>query len=687
MSSKYFVRQNGFKDCGPSCLLSIMKYYGCEASHEEITNILKTDINGTNAFNIINGSRLFGFDGYGIHLSADEIINKKISFPIICHVIKNNIYHFIVVYEVNKSKLTIMDPSLNNFKKIDIEEFKKIYLNTTIFIYPIKDVKNSLSNENIVTYLMNYIKLEKIKIIKILLFSLISILLGIFINYYSLLIIDYIIPHYNINVLVKLTILFATSVFIKSIVNLIKGKYLIKVIESVSIKFNNLVIRKIFSLPYQFFKNKSTGEVLSRINDLKEFKENISHIIVNILVDFVLIIVSIFILLIINNKLFLIYLLEMIIYFIIVIIYRKTFRSKSEYILENEGLYNKCLNDNICGYESNLNLNLKNESLIKLEICNINNSKVVSSYSNSLNNQVFIKELIVNLVYVTSLFLSTIHIHKGIITIGEFILFNSIVYYFTEPLKNILDFEPNINHIKNIYTRINDLLIYKSNISEESNLKIKGNIKINDLSFSYNGINALFENINLNIKYGSRFLIYGKSGIGKSTIFKILLKYLNEYNGKIYINNINLKDINSNIIHNSFTYVSQNSYIKNDTLKNNIVYYRDISDEKYESVIHLCNLDKLRDKNKLRNNFIIEDDGFNISGGERQKIVLARSLLKNSNFIILDEALSEVDVNEEKEIIKRIFKLYKSKTIIYVSHKREIIDLFKEKYEIRKENL
>ncbi len=119
-------------------------------------------------------------------------------------------------------------------------------------------------------------------------------------------------------------------------------------------------------------------------------------------------------------------------------------------------------------------------------------------------------------------------------------------------------------------------------------------------------------------------------------------------------------------------------------MKNNIIYYRNISDDEYEKVINICNLNRLRDGSNSRNNFIIEDDGFNISGGERQKIVLARSLLKDSNFILLDEALSEVGVEEEKLIIKRIFDIYKDKTIIYVSHKKEIIDLFKEKYEVKK---
>jgi ABC-type bacteriocin/lantibiotic exporter with double-glycine peptidase domain len=330
---------------------------------------------------------------------------------------------------------------------------------------------------------------------------------------------------------------------------------------------------------------------------------------------------------------------------------------------------------------------MNNEILNQLNIKSINYSSKYSSYSNTANNQNFMKELIVNIAYIISMFISTIYIHKGIITIGEFILFNSIVYYFTEPLRDILDFEPKINHLKNIYNRINDLLIFKTNSEIETNKTILGNISIKNLTYSYNGIDKTFNNINLNIKYGSKYLIYGSSGFGKSTLLKIILKYIDDYSGDIFINNTNLKDINKNIISNSMTYVSQNSYINNDTLKNNITYYRDIKDEEYEYVIHLCNLDKLRNNSKLRDNFIIEDNGFNISGGERQKIILARSLLKNSNFIILDEALSEVDDLEEKEILEKLFRIYSSKTIIYVSHKNEIINMFKEKYEIRKEHL
>ena len=164
----------------------------------------------------------------------------------------------------------------------------------------------------------------------------------------------------------------------------------------------------------------------------------------------------------------------------------------------------------------------------------------------------------------------------------------------------------------------------------------------------------------------------------------ILLKYLKIYKGEIYINNKNIKDMNSNVIQNSFTYVSQNSYINNDSIKNNIIYDRDINDSEYENVINLCNLNTLRNRSILRDKYVIEDNGFNISGGEKQKIILARSLLKNSNYIILDEALSEISFEEEVEIINKIFNYFKDKTIIYISHKKEIIELFKEKYKLER---
>lgn len=678
---QYIVRQNGYKDCGPSCLLSIMKYYGLEASHEEVTMNLKTTREGTNAFNIINGSRLYGFDGYASHYTYDDIINNRVTLPIICHCKKDNFLHFIVVYKINKKSIIVMDPS-SSITKVTKEQFKDMYLNTSIVIYPVKQICNNFSkNENIIK---TYIWLNRKELFKILIINIFVILLGILLNYYSYVVIDYILPNYDYKKLLIFTIIFIISLIIKTIILFINNKIVINLNNKLSKELNSDFIRKLFYLPYQFFKNKSSSEIISRMNDFKLFLDVLLNIITTTLSNILLVLISLILLLIINYKLFLIYLIELILYVFIILLNKTKLKNLNEEVMIYEEKYNKTLNDNICSYEINRNLNLTN-SVINLTEMNFNiyHFKKINSLNNQ-NKENILKDFISDFSYISFVFLGCILINKDTFSLGSFVLFQAIVIYFINPIKTILDLSESIDYLKNIYKRINDLLLIKDSKNEETNEIIDGNISIRNLSYSSNNIDIIFKNVSFDIVKGSKFLLYGGSGNGKSTIMKILLKYLKEYKGEIYINDLNIKDINSNIISNSFTYVSQNNYIINDTLKNNIIYHRNISNEEYEKMINICNLNTLRSRSILRDNYVIEDNGFNISGGEKQKILLARSLLKNSNYIILDEALSEVSFDEEKEIITKIFDAYSDKTIIYISHKKEIIDLFKEKYKLER---
>ena len=678
---QYIVKQNGYKDCGPSCLLSIMKYYGLEASHEEVTMNLKTTREGTNAFNIINGSRLYGFDGYASHYTYDDIINNRVTLPIICHCKKDNFLHFIVVYKINKKSIIVMDPS-SSITKITKEQFKDMYLNTSIVIYPVKQICNNFSkNENIIK---NYIWLNRKELFKILIINIFVILLGILLNYYSYVVIDYILPNYDYKKLLIFTIIFIISLIIKTIILFINNKIVINLNNKLSKELNNDFIRKLFYLPYQFFKNKSSSEIISRMNDFKLFLDVLLNIITTTLSNILLVLISLILLLIINYKLFLIYLIELILYAFIILLNKTKLKNLNEEVMIYEEKYNKTLNDNICSYEINRNLNLTNGVINLTEMnFNIYHFKKINSLNNQ-NKENILKDFISDFSYISFVFLGCILINKDTFSLGSFVLFQAIVIYFINPIKTILDLSVSIDYLKNIYKRINDLLLIKGSKNEETNEIIDGNISIRNLSYSPNNIDIIFKNVSFDIVEGSKFLLYGGSGNGKSTIMKILLKYLKEYKGEIYINDLNIKDINSNIISNSFTYVSQNNYIINDTLKNNIIYHRNISNEEYEKMINICNLNTLRSRSILRDNYVIEDNGFNISGGEKQKILLARSLLKNSNYIILDEALSEVSFDEEKEIVTKIFETYNDKTIIYISHKKEIIDLFKEKYKLER---
>lgn len=683
MNKKLIVRQNSFKDCGPSCLASIMKYYNIDVSHEELSLNLKMDREGTNAYNIINVSKLYGLDGYGIHISVDDIISGKIKLPIICHVLRNNYYHFIVVYKTNNKHLTVMDPASNN-DKLDIETFKNTYLNTSIVIYPVKKINVINNNKRLIDIIKIYLKKEIKIIIKIVLCSIIVVLLTCFLNTYTLLLIDYIIPNYTMKLLITITFIFLFIGAYKSILNYYKNKFIIYLNKQISLNLNKDVLNKFFNLPYLFFKNKSTSEVISRINDLEIFKEIFTSILVNLSTNIILIFTSMLILLSINIKLFVINVISLVLYFIIVLSFKNKFNNRTEQLLENKSVYNKVLTENIYSYETNRNINQVDSK--KLNINNKYNEYILSEskYNNLLNKQLTLKDILFIITNILSLSIAILFILNNSLTIGKLFLYTSTLYYFIEPIKEILDLGPNINYLKNIYNRINDLLLVKDINEVNNNYKIKGDIKINNISYSYNNIDYIINNITLKVPYKSKYLIYGKSGLGKSTIIKILLKYLNDYNGSIKIDNNDLKNISRKSIQNSFTYVSQNNYITNDTIRNNIIYDRNINDNDYKKIIDICNLNTLIESKYLKDNFMIEDNGFNISGGERQKIILARSLLKDSNYIILDEALSEVDIYEEKQILNKIFDYCKDKTLIYISHKKEIIPMFKEKYKIER---
>ena len=680
---KYYIKQAGYKDCASACLLEIMKYYGFSVSLDEVSYIIKTTNTGTNALNIINGCKYFGFDGYGIHYSYEDIVNNLVSTPIICHVLKNNMYHFIVVYKSNKKYLIVNDPS-SNINKITHEYFKEIYLNTSLVIFPIKIQTIKNKNKSLLEFIFDYIKLEKTSIIKNIIISFIFILLSLLSNYYLLIILDFILPQYNYKLFLLITILFLNIYITKNILLFIREKSIYKIENNIYKKININIINSIFNLPYNFFRSKSTSEIQTRIDDIKIIKTFISKIIVTLSMDMIFIIVSAFILISINMKLFIITSVELMLYLLIYLLFKNIIIVKNEEVLDNESNYNKMLYESINGYEINRNLNYLNEQNKRIEISFIKYINKIYEHENLLNKELFLKNIIIDSFYILLIFVGINFVNDNEITLGSFILFNSILYYFNEPIKNIIDFCNSNLYLKNTYRRINDLLLFKRNESLIKKEDIKKDIIINNLSYSINGIDYLFKNINIVIKYGSKYLIYGKSGSGKSTLIKIILKYLDSYKGNIYFDNYNLKDISDYIISDNFTYVSQYNFLNNDTLENNIKLDRNISDEEYERVISICNLNILRDSKNNRNRFIIEEDGFNISGGEKQKIILARSLLKKSNYIILDEALSEVGIDEEKEIINRIFELFKEKTIIYITHKKEIIDLFENKYKLER---
>ena len=240
---------------------------------------------------------------------------------------------------------------------------------------------------------------------------------------------------------------------------------------------------------------------------------------------------------------------------------------------------------------------------------------------------------------------------------------------------------PKYRYLKQSYNRISEFGDISTEDKESKLPFSKGDITFCNVSFNYNNGNNVIKNLNQSIKKGEKVILLGPSGTGKSTLCKLLYRYYNLQKGSITINNINIENINLNSLRSNIGYVSQDAILFNKTIKDNIVLGKTLNLDKLNKILKICELEGLIFKLPNHLETRLQESGNNLSGGEIERIILARSLYDLKPIMIFDEALSQVDIATEKKIIKNIIGAYKNCTLIYISHK-DVQDLFKKQIKL-----
>jgi len=667
-----FVRQEGIKDCGVASLLMIIQYYKGDYPIEELKEMTFTDKNGVSAYNLVEAAKSIGFEAKGYKIKLEEIDENNIVLPCIAYTLINNSYrHYMVIYEINfkKKYLLIADPA-SNIKKISFDEFRKIYEEVIISMYPIKNIQKIEIGDNLKVCITNLLKNNKKLILYIVSFSIILSLLEIISSTQFKLGIE---NMDNLNIVKTFFIIFLFIQILKNITDFTRNKLLILLNEKLDLSLTIEVFKKILFLPYNYYRNRTTGEIVSRFNDLENIKTMISKIILTVLIDLMLVISTLFIFKFINNKLFIICLCIVFMYVIIMKLMRKTIILNLENTKKSKEEVNSYLVESITGFETIKGINHEKQILKKFIERRIHLLLSEKKLSNILNLEMLLKNILYSLGNTILIFSAIIFGNKGILTIGDAILFISLFNYFIEPFKNIIELDNEIKEAKISYKKIKEILI-KENKEEKIFTPKYTKIEIKNLNYSYNLYNIL-KNINLKIYKNDKIMLQGKSGSGKSTLLKILKNYYKVSNNMVYINEIDINDLNS-LWFNQISYISQNEILFNDTIYNNIVLDKKVDEQVFLKIVKICRVDKIVSKMPLGYKTLIEENGFNISGGEKERIILARTLLSDFEILLIDEGLSQVDINLERNILKDLIEYLKEKTIIFVSHRNENKDLF-----------
>ena len=255
----------------------------------------------------------------------------------------------------------------------------------------------------------------------------------------------------------------------------------------------------------------------------------------------------------------------------------------------------------------------------------------------------------------------------GKLSFGGVILILSNFQSLIGPFQRASELFPKIVSAKNLFTTLDDSLKNREIASEHIHMHGFGErIELDGVSYAY-GENRVLEGVDLTVRKNGKYLIVGPSGGGKSTLLKLLRKYFGPDQGRILVDGQNLSEITKESFFRSISNVEQQVFMFDDTLRNNLTLYRDISEEKLTRAIREAGLGMFVEKLPHGLDTVIEDNGRNISGGERSRIAIARALLNDSDILILDEAFQSLDYDTARAIESTILSL-EHLTVLNVSH-------------------
>ena|GEM_PF-5598834 len=675
MEKKEIVKQSGIKDCGPACIQSILIHYDGYISLEKIRIDAYTDEEGTSAYHMIECFKQYGFDAKGVKATINQLFLEDMILPCVAHVIlKNGLQHYLVVYKITKTTITCMDPSKGKIIYTK-SEFEEIFNELLILCHPKSNlIQYELPKKWMEELYLQFIN-ERKKLKIIIIYSIVILIFNLIFSYFYRYLNDYF-GNGGKNIFLIIVIMFFL-IILKNIYNHYLGEKKLYLYKNIELNNSFHFLKHIYLLPQKTLNSYSAGELVTRIYESFDISKLMNEFVL-LLIEIITALPIAIILYILSKKLFILFFIMIIIYIVLTLVNNWIIKRNIQYVIDYHSDLNHYLVDQIKNIKTVKHLNKTKNVIKNIEM------KLIIYLKQKLKIQeislinLFLKNLIQDFYSYGLITLGLYLVYQQELDFITFIMFQTLTPFLEIPLKTFLDSMANIPILKLLLLKQSDMLALENEKSDGINERfINGNIEFKNIHYSYDNYQDTLKEFNLKIKEQQHLLFFGTSGSGKSTVCQLLNRNLEYTKGHIKIQNKELKDYHLNTIKDNIVYLSQSEELIDATIKENILFYKEVSEKKFQEICEICELENIVEKKPFRYDTIIQNDLKCLSGGEKQRIMLARTLLEERQIYILDEVLSEVDDVLAKKIIKNIRKYLKGKTLIFVSHKK-IQSLFDE---------
>jgi ATP-binding cassette subfamily B protein len=685
MSKFPFVRQRDSMQCGSACLQMICSYFGKEYSPLFFSEICHVTTEGVSMLGIKEAAKHIGLCATSGYIKIEGLQNKNL--PCILHWNQN---HFVVLYKVKKgSKFFVADPG-KGLTSYNIEEFKKCWIETVsnkeekgiaMFFEPTSSFYDKKGNceENVRTsfrFLFSYINRYRSYILQIIGGLLVGCAFQLILPFLTQSIVDVGIKTQDIGFIWLILIGQLMLIFSRTAVDFIRRWLLLHISMRINISLVSDFFIKLLQLPMSFFDTKLMGDLIQRMGDHNRVQDFLTSKVLNVFFSALSFIVFGIVLFLYNNFIFIVFLLCSILYggWIMVFLRRRK-------ILDYE-LFEKQAENNNKTYQF-----ITTMQEIKLQDCEQRRrwewedvqADMFKVQMKSLKLQqtqeagsIFINEIKNIIITVLS---ATAVIH-GDMTLGMMLAVQYIIGQLNSPIEQLMAFIYALQDVKISLERINE--IHTTGNEEDGNRTItthkdkSGGLSFSKAFFKYDFHSPKYtlEDINIHIPEGKVTAIVGASGSGKTTLVKLMLGYYLLNDGDLFICGNNIRNINLKWWRRQCGVVMQDGVIFSESIARNIaVDDGEIDIERLGKAAKIACIKDYIMSLPLKFNTKIGRDGVGLSQGQKQRILIARAVYKNPDYIFLDEATNALDAKNERAIIENLDKFYKGKTVVVVAHR------------------
>ncbi len=675
------IMQYENQESGAVSLSMVLGYYGKWIAGGTVKEDVGPCRDGANAYHIAKAAQSYGLKADVQKLKADEFLQKA-SFPCIVHW---QYTHFLVVKGVKKDEVYINDPKKGDYK-ISRKAFEERYTGFCVFFEP----SESFQPEGHRKTLMEFIKERLNHMSAALLFVLVTTFLVSMFNIFrqgmTRVFLDRLLVENYSSWEKPFLYLLSTVTILELIVQAIKAYYMNRINGKISVVSSTSYMWHVLKMPLSFFASRLAGDISFRKKLNVEVAEKLVTIFGPLVLQFIMMVLYLVIMISYSPILAIIGVASILINAVIGrVIAAKITRITREQMTSN-GIMGGTLSAGIQMIET-IKASGAENGYFELWSGYQANVAAQQNKANKVNQHLgMVPQIVSGLTGNLVLIIGALLIMNGKFTPGALMAFQGILTLFTTPANSLIDFRKDLQEMHANMERIDDVMETEEDISwrkresegeaegqEETYTKLSGQLTMKDVSFGYSRLDdPLIENFNLDLKPGKSVAFVGPSGCGKSTLAKLISGLYQPWSGSITFDGKNLLDVNNTVFRGSLAVVDQDIILFEDTIENNIKMW-DNTIENFEMIL------AARDA-QIHNDIMKREDGYrhrlapegkDFSGGERQRLEIARVLAQEPTIIILDEATSALDAKTEFDVVKGIKD--RGITCIVIAHRLSTI--------------